>query len=92
MKVEINLSIKGISGRVNIMVKAHSKIPVEKSMLENGRMGKNMVKELIDLPMETCMSVIGRMEFFMVMELTPGQMEESTLGHTMKGKEMVWEK
>ena len=31
------------------------------------------------------------MAFFMVKELTPGQMEESMLGHTRMGKDMVRE-
>ena len=37
------------------------------------------------------MSVIGGVTFFMVKELIPGQMEESMLGHTRRGKDMVRE-
>ena len=38
---------------VNSMVKELSLILMENGMKENGRIGKNMVKELTVLPMET---------------------------------------
>ena len=55
MNVEINLSMKGSSGMVNIMVKELTLILMETSILGIGRMGQNMVKELTLLPMETSM-------------------------------------
>jgi hypothetical protein len=45
MNVEINLSMKGSSGMVNIMVKGHTLGLMEANLLENGRMDYEMVKQ-----------------------------------------------
>ncbi len=60
----------------NQMVKGHPLGLMEESMSENGKMGKNMVKEK-ELNMVMCMMENGKMGKDMIKEHTLGLMEES---------------